>query len=98
MTKPKPELFNAPKGDLLHLKKNMMVAFIDQAIKRNERGAPFALLPHQRDILSLMFQFDEQGKLPWDTIVYSCPKKSGKTLMNAAVILAWAFTQEPPTE
>lgn len=33
-----------------------------------------------------------------ETIVQSCPKKSGKTALNAATTLWWAFTQEPPNE
>jgi phage terminase large subunit-like protein len=36
--------------------------------------------------------------LPYDTIIYSCVKKSGKTTINGAVTLAWGFTQEPPNE
>jgi hypothetical protein len=36
--------------------------------------------------------------LPWDTILYSCIKKSGKTTLNGAITLAWGFTQEPPNE
>lgn len=35
-------------------------------------------MDHQRDILRLAFAFDENGRLPWDTILYSCVKKSGK--------------------
>ena len=38
------------------------------------------------------------GRLPWDTIIYSCVKKSGKTTINGAVTLAWGFTQEAPNE
>jgi len=75
-----------------------VVAFIDRFVKYNELGQPFALTPHQRVILSLAFQFDENGKLPYDTFVYSTVKKSGKTTINAAVTLWWAFTQEPPNE
>jgi phage terminase large subunit-like protein len=36
--------------------------------------------------------------LPWDTIIYSTVKKSGKTTLNGAVTLAWGFTQEAPNE
>ena len=74
------------------------VAFLDRYITRNELGQPFQLLPHQREVLRLAFAFDQHGRLPWDTVIYSCPKKSGKTTINAAITCWWAFTQEPPNE
>ena len=55
------------------------ITFIDRLVKKNELGQPFTLMDHQREILRLAFTFDEAGRLPWDTIVYSCVKKSGKT-------------------
>ncbi len=73
-------------------------AFIDRFIRYNELGRPFRLFPHQREVLKLAFAFDENGRLPWDTVIYSCPKKSGKTTINAAVTCWWGFTQEPPNE
>lgn len=74
------------------------VAFIDRYITRNELGQPFGLFPHQREILRAAFAFDADGRLPWDTIVYSATKKSGKTTINGAVGLWWGFTQEAPNE
>jgi len=74
------------------------VAFIDDLVTMNELGQPFRLLDHQREILRLAFAFDGEGRLPWETIVYSAPKKSGKTLINALLTLWWAFTQEAPNE
>lgn len=74
------------------------IAFIDDLVQKNELGWPFCLLDHQRDILRLAFSFDAEGRLPWDTIVLSAVKKSGKTTINAALALWWAFTQEPPNE
>src|SRR5215470_876121 len=74
------------------------VTFIDRLIKKNELGQPFALTDEQREILQLIFDFDADGRLPWDTIIYSCVKKSGKTTINAALTLAWGFTQEAPNE
>jgi hypothetical protein len=71
---------------------------IDKLIKKNELGQPFALTNHQREILRIAFAFDQDGRLPWDTILYSTVKKSGKTTINGAVTLAWAFTQEAPNE
>jgi phage terminase large subunit-like protein len=74
------------------------IAFIDDLVTRNETSAAFRLAPHQRDVLRLAFTFDDQGRLPYDTFLYSCPKKSGKTTMNAALTVWWAFTQEAPNE
>lgn len=74
------------------------VAFIDEHILLSELGRPFQLADHQRAILRLAFAFDDAGRLPWDTIIYSCPKKSGKTTINAAVALWWALCVESPNE
>jgi phage terminase large subunit-like protein len=74
------------------------ITFIDRLVKKNELGQPFKLTDIQREILRLAFTFDVSGCLPWDTIIYSCVKKSGKTTINGAVTLAWGFTQEAPNE
>jgi phage terminase large subunit-like protein len=75
-----------------------VVAFIDERVQKTELGQPFRLMDHQREILREAFTFDADGRLRFDTIVYSCPKKSGKTTINAAVTLWWALTQEAPNE
>ena len=72
--------------------------FIDKLVKRNELRQHFRLSDHQREILRLAFAFDQDGRLPWDTILYSCIKKSGKTTLNGAITLGWGFTQEAPNE
>jgi phage terminase large subunit-like protein len=72
--------------------------FISKLLKKNELGEPFRLMPFQEEILNLAFCFDENGRLPWDTIVYSTIKKSGKSALAAMITLYWAFTQEPPNE
>ena len=56
------------------------------------------LLPHQRAIFNHVFAFDDDGLLPYKTIVYSCVKKSGKTAINSLVMTYWAFNVEPPNE
>jgi len=61
------------------------VTFIDKLIKRNELAQPFRLTDHQRKILRLAFAFDDDGRLPWNTILYSCIKKSDKTTLNGAL-------------
>ena len=75
-----------------------VVAFIDDELRLNELGHPLTLCPHQREVLRAAFPFQDNSRLPYDTTIYSCPKKGGKTTINAAVTLWWAFTQEPPNE
>ena len=74
------------------------ITFIDKLIRKNELGQPFTLIDHQREVLRLAFAFDQDGSLPWDTILYSCIKKSSNTTLNSALTLAWGFTQEAPNE
>jgi hypothetical protein len=55
------------------------------------------LQPHQRRILNHAFtpvriEGSRKMRLPYDTIVYSCPKKSGKTQILAGIFVAWART------
>jgi phage terminase large subunit-like protein len=78
--------------------RNPVVRYIDEEIRVNERGEAFRLQPVQRAVLGLAFTLDADGLLPWHTIVYACPKKSGKTSINAAVLLAWAATMDAPNE
>ena len=61
------------------------ITFIDKLVKKNELGQPFTLSDHQREILRLAFAFDQDGRLPWDTILYLGVKKSGKTTINAGL-------------
>jgi phage terminase large subunit-like protein len=75
-----------------------IVGWIETFIQKSELGKPFQLYDHQRDILSKMFTFDTEGRLPYDTLLYSAPKKSGKTSINAVVTLWFALTQESPNE
>jgi hypothetical protein len=77
---------------------NPIIKFIDRLVKKNELGQDFALMDHQREILRLAFAFDQTVRLPWDTIIYSCIKKSGKTTLNGAITLAWGFVEEAPNE
>ena len=53
---------------------------------------------HQKAVLSHAFAFNEDGKLPYSIIVYSAPKKSGKTALNALVMAYWAYNIEAPNE
>ena len=63
-----------------------------------EHFVKIKLEPHQKLILDHCFTFDEEGKLPYQVIVYSAPKKSGKTELNSNVMGYWAYNVEPPNE
>ena len=52
----------------------------------------------QKAILDEAIQFDSEGKSVYETIVYSCPKKSGKTAINSLLMAYWAFNIEAPNE
>jgi phage terminase large subunit-like protein len=63
-----------------------------------EDGQPLHLEEHQRRILGEAFRFEADGRLKYRTIIYSSPKKSGKTAINALGCLWWAFCIQPPDE
>jgi phage terminase large subunit-like protein len=46
------------------------------------------LAAHQQRILRAALERDALGRFRWTTVVYSCPKKSGKTRV-AALVAAW---------
>lgn len=52
---------------------------------------PIRLADHQRRIIDEALSRDENGKLNYTTIVYSAPKKSGKSAIASAVILYMAY-------
>jgi hypothetical protein len=74
------------------------ITFIDKLVKKNELGQAFMLTDDQREILRLAFAFDSNGCLPWDTIIYSCVKKSGKTTLNRALCFAGDSHKSRPTK
>jgi len=59
--------------------------------RASHNGQLLPLEPHQIRILNHFFT-PKNGRLPYRTLVYSCPKKSGKTEIGAAVSYAWAKT------
>jgi len=76
---------------------NDIITFAEQLIVL-EDGSPLKLQEHQKRILKAAFTPDENSKLPYSTVIYSAPKKSGKTAINAIVILWFAFTIDFPNE
>lgn len=74
-----------------------ILSFIDKCAIR-EDGQPLRLESHQRAILKEAFRQDKGGRFVYRTIIYSAPKKSGKTAINALVSVWWAFCVQPPDE
>ena len=58
-----------------------------------ETGKYIRLLPHQEKILKTCFTKNKKGKFPYQTIIYSCTKKSGKTEIEGLVGL-WYGTDK----
>lgn len=56
---------------------------------------PIRLAAHQRAILRHATQQDEAGRFLYQTILYSAPKKSGKTTLAALFTLWYALFVEP---
>jgi hypothetical protein len=55
-------------------------------------------MDHQREVLRLAFAFDEDGRLPWDTIIYSCVKTRStapilKTYARPKFSQRWIFSR-----
>lgn len=53
---------------------------------------PIKLAQHQRDIVNEALSRDKEGKLKYSTVIYSAPKKSGKSALTSAVIMYMAHT------
>jgi len=74
------------------------VGFIESQFIVPETGQPLRLLDWQKRILRHLFAPDDQGHYPYSDIVWSLPKKGGKTTIGAAVGLWAAFTWERNNE
>jgi hypothetical protein len=66
-----------------------VVRIIEREYYLKETGETLKLEPHQRRIINAAFALDERGKQRYRTLVYSAPKKSGKTEIGSA--LTYAF-------
>jgi hypothetical protein len=73
-------------------------AFVDEFVRKNEKGLPWRLTASQRRVLALAFRWQGRGRtremrLCLRLLVWSEPKKSGKTFLAACLGLWWAFTR-----
>ncbi len=71
--------------------------FIDEFAIREDKQ-PLQLEDHQRAILQEAFRYDEDERFLYRTVIYSAVKKSGKTAVNALVVLWFGFCIEAPNE
>jgi phage terminase large subunit-like protein len=63
------------------------VAFVTQCLVDPETGKPFVLYPQQVRFLREALTPDKNGRLRYRELVFSAPKKSGKTTLAAFVVL-----------
>jgi phage terminase large subunit-like protein len=74
-------------------------AFIREVLINYETGRPFELYPEQERFLRLALTLQPDGTLPFPEIVFSTPKKGGKSQTSAMamlyviVVLAGAFAE-----
>ncbi len=63
------------------------VEFIETILYDPETSTPFKLLPAERAFLEHAFKLRDDGKLLYPELIYSCPKKSGKTTLAAIFVI-----------
>src|SRR5690242_9615019 len=74
-------------------------AFINEVLRDPETNQPFRLYSAEVEFLRRAFTLTPAGKLPWPEVVYSAPKKSGKTALAAwcaiyvAVVIGGPFAE-----
>ena len=59
---------------------------------------PIVLTQHQIDLLRHLFTLDKNGRFRYQNILWSAPKKSGKTTIAALITLWFALFIDPPNE
>jgi phage terminase large subunit-like protein len=69
-----------------------LAAFADTFLPNNEKGKPWRLSRHQRRVLARAFRRGRGGHLRFRQVLWSEPKKSGKTFLAAVLLLWWAFS------
>ena len=63
------------------------IAFIEEALRDPETGRRFKLNPAQRRFVRRAFKLTKAGRLPYPELVFSGPKKSGKTTLAAMMMI-----------
>jgi phage terminase large subunit-like protein len=79
--------------------RNDPVSFIQEVLRNPEDGTPFVLYPKQKKFLRLAFKLNADGQLKFPELLFSAPKKSGKTALAAmcaiyaAVVLGGRYAE-----
>lgn len=63
------------------------VAFITDVLRDPQTGRPFALYPAQVEFVRRAFTLRPDGSLPYPELIFSAPKKSGKTGLAAMLAI-----------
>ena len=63
------------------------LSFIETVLVNPETETPFQLYPEQRRFLREALKLTPEGRLPYPELLFSAPKKSGKTTMAAMMTL-----------
>jgi phage terminase large subunit-like protein len=63
------------------------VAFILEVLRDPETGKPFELYPEEIAFIRLALTVLANGRLPFAELLYSAPKKSGKTALAAMIVI-----------
>jgi len=63
------------------------VAFIEGELRDPDTGAPFKLYGAEKRFLRRALKLTKAGRLPYPELVYSAPKKSGKTALAAMITI-----------
>jgi hypothetical protein len=63
------------------------IAFVRDFCRNPETGQPFELYPAEVRFLREALTLTPWGQLPYSELVYSAPKKSGKTALAAMIVL-----------
>lgn len=61
--------------------------FIREALINPETGAPFVLTGAERRFLLHAFELTSDGRAKYPELIFSAPKKSGKTALGAMCLL-----------
>ena len=78
--------------DLLEQWRANPAAFIETHLYNPQTGKPFVLLDAEREFIKHALVLTPEGRMLYQTLLYSCPKKSGKTefsgmLMTTVLLL-----------
>src|SRR5215470_4531053 len=72
------------------------VAFIGEVLVNPENGRPFELYAEQVSFLRAALKLTPDGRLPYPEMIFSAPKKSGKTGLAAMVAIYVAVVLAGP--